>query len=257
MPPMNDLLLLLGSGLVAGAIDSIAGGGGLITLPTLSLAVGQGVDAIATNKIVGSAGALMALLVYMRRNPVPWRIGLEFSFWIMLGSTCGSNLTPYLPKSLFPWFLLATYPVILWTVWEKDIWIREGAREAQPRKRHGLLEPRLMLAGLACGFYDGMWGPGGGTFMLLALLLVVRLPLMPAVVASKLANTVSASTALIVYGTRGHVHVTTGVLMAAGMCAGAFIGASLATKRASTVVRPVLAFVATLLVLKNVLGHYL
>ena len=253
----QDILLLLGSGLAAGAIDSIAGGGGLITLPTLSLAVGPCVGAIATNKIVGSSGALMALLVYMRKNPVPWRIGLEFSLWIMLGSSAGSNLTPYLPKALFPWFLLATYPVILWTVWRKDIWVREGAREAQPRKRHALFEPRLMLAGLACGFYDGMCGPGGGTFMLLALLLVVRLPLMPAVVASKLANTVSASTALLVYGARGHVHVTTGVLMAVGMCSGAFLGANLASKRASSVVRPALAFVATLLVLKNFFGSHL
>jgi uncharacterized membrane protein YfcA len=229
-------------------------------LPTLGIAVGQGVHAIATNKIVGCAGALMALMVYLRRIKLPWGKTAGFSFWIMLGSFGGSQVSPHLPKELFQWFLLLSYPVILWTVWKKDLWIQEAATPA-PHKGGssawalgGATHPRIVTAGLACGFYDGMWGPGGGTFMLLALLLVARMPLLVAVAASKFANTVSAGTALVGYSIHGLVHVKEGVIMALGMCVGAYCGASLASKKAAVIVRPLLAVISTVLVLKNLLG---
>ncbi len=257
------IALLLMAGLCAGFIDSIAGGGGLITLPTLGIAVGPGVHAIATNKIVGCSGALMALIVYMGSIRVPWAKALGFSAWVMLGSFSGSQVSPHLPQEFFQWFLLATYPVILWTVWKKDLWIQEAVaphthEHTRGSRIHwawgGAAHPRIMAAGLACGFYDGMWGPGGGTFMLLGLLLVARLPLLPAIAASKLANTVSAGTALLGYSLHGLVHVREGLIMAMGMCVGAYLGARLASKKAVVIVRPLLVAISTMLLLKNLLG---
>lgn len=243
-------------GLIAGAIDAIAGGGGLITLPTLSLMVGPGAHAIGTNKIVGSIGAAMALLVYARTHKVDWALCLVFSLWIALGSTVGGLSTPHLPQELFKWLLAATCPLILWIVWRKDLWVAREAGHVRPRPRgpRALLDTPIVAAGLVVGFYDGAWGPGGGTFMFLALLFVAEMPLFQALAASKFANTCSASAALVTYGAQGYVHPREGLIVAGGMAAGAFLGARFATQRASRIVRPVLAIVVTLLVAKLVMS---
>jgi uncharacterized membrane protein YfcA len=235
-------------GLVAGFIDSIAGGGGLITLPTLTLMVGPGAHAIGTNKIVGALGAATALWVYSRKRPLVWRRTLLFSLCIAIGSWTGSLCTPHLPPSAFRFLLIFTCPLILWLTWRRDLWIKK----ADPHSN--LIRPsRVILAGLACGFYDGAWGPGGGTFMLLGLLFAAHLPLLEALAASKFANTVSASTALVSYASGGFVHWKEGFWVASGMIMGAFIGARFASRQASKIVRPVLVLVVGLLIIKLII----
>lgn len=243
-------------GFIAGTIDSIAGGGGLITLPTLTLLVGPGAHAIGTNKIVGSIGAAMALAVYSRQHKIDWTVCIVFSVWIAAGSTLGGLATPHLPASVFKWLLLITCPLILWIVWRKDLWVAQETAHTQPRKSswRALFHLPILASGLAVGFYDGAWGPGGGTFMFLALLFIARMPLFQALAASKFANTCSATAALITYGSQGYVHVVPGLTVATGMAAGAFLGAKFATKRASRIVRPVLAIVVCLLLVKLILS---
>jgi uncharacterized membrane protein YfcA len=245
------LALLVPAGLLAGFIDSIAGGGGLITLPALTLAVGAGPHAIGTNKIVGATGALVALLVYLRAGHMDWARSLAFALWIGVGSFLGSRTAPLMPLAVFPWLLALTCPLILWIVWRKDIWVsREAA--GHPAVAAGMppFEWPIALAGVGCGFYDGIWGPGGGTFMFLALLFVARLPLLTALAAAKFANTTSALAALGGYAWGGYVHWREGAFTAAGMAVGAFLGARFASRRTSRVIRPVLATVAGLLLLR-------
>lgn len=251
-------LFLAAAGLLAGFIDSIAGGGGLITLPTLTLAVGAGPHAIGTNKIVGVTGALVALLVYLRGGHMRWGKSLAFTALVGVGSFCGSLTARLIPVAAFSWFLLLTCPLILWVVWRKDLWI---AREADQghitlNGRSRLLrlgDPKILLTGLACGFYDGVWGPGGGTFMFLGLLFVVRLPILAALAAAKFSNTVSASVALVTYAAGGYVHWLTGATVALGMAIGAFCGARLASRSTATIIRPVLVAVVTLLIVKTLM----
>lgn len=245
------MAVLLGS--LAGFIDSIAGGGGLVTLPTLTLLVGPGAHAIGSNKIVGTVGAFTALLVYSRGKHVDWSRSLAFTLWVGLGSMCGSLCSPLVPTWLFQYLLAATCPVILFIVWRKDLWVtRELVEHPAPRFTGWLrlAEPRVLAAGLACGFYDGLWGPGGGTFMFLGLLFAVRMPLLAAIAASKFANTASAGTALLTYQLQGYVHWKEGLLVASGMTVGAFFGARFATRKASQAVRPVLVAVVILLLFR-------
>src|SRR4051812_41236315 len=93
---------LLFAGLIAGFIDAIAGGGGLITLPAISLVVGAGVTAVGTNKIAGAAAALIALLVYARHGHVDWKNSLVFAAMAGLGALVGSRLAPLIPQAAFP-----------------------------------------------------------------------------------------------------------------------------------------------------------
>ena len=247
---MGFLFLIL-AGLITGLIDSIAGGGGLISLPILSLALTPGADAIGTNKIVGSLAALVALIVYARAGHMDLKKSLIFTLLISTGSFLGSSITPHLPQNAFRWILLVMCPFILWVVLKKDLWIQE--RDSRPLKKPSVF--KVGLSGLICGVYDGAFGPGGGTFMFLSLLLFARLPLFTALAASKLANTISAGVALVSYASRGFVHWTEGILMASGVIVGAFLGAQFATKKASHLVRPVLVSVSVLLMLKLLLDQ--
>jgi uncharacterized membrane protein YfcA len=238
------------AGLIAGFIDSIAGGGGLITLPMLSFVVGPGAHAIGTNKIVGASGALIALLVYMRKGHLDWAKGILFVMTAATGAYVGSQVSPHIPVQAFPWLMAITCPLILAVVWRKDAWVAAELQHPPSHRTHAL----VLIAGLCVGFYDGAWGPGGGTFMLLALLWVSKLPLLTALAISKLANTSTASASLIGYARQNYVHWQEGALMSVGMCVGAFFGASLATRKAAQIVRPVLAVVAVLLLVKVILA---
>ncbi len=237
---MTEIFLFF-TGLVAGTIDSIAGGGGLITLPVLSQILEPGAHAIGTNKIVGTSGALIAFVVYLRRQKLNWNRGLLFVGAVGVGSMLGSLVSPHLDKSVFQILLVAACPLVLGVVWKKEKLLQEAQEHAH---RNSMA---LILTGLGVGFYDGFFGPGGGTFMLIGLLWVARLPLFEALLLSKLANTLSAGVSLVSYGIQGFVHPKEGVMMAAGMILGGYAGASLASKKAEKVVRPVLAFVVILL----------
>lgn len=233
---LSQLFLAL-AGFVAGLIDSIAGGGGLITLPVLTQALEPGAHAIGTNKIVGTTGALVAFLVYLRNQKLNPSVVFKFIFGIAVGSFLGSRVTPVLPKEVFRYLLIMVCPLILVLIWKKDSVIQEV--KSGNLKKHG----NLVLTGLGVGFYDGFFGPGGGTFMLLGLMWVGRLPLIESLLVSKLANTASAGTSLISYAAQGYVHWSTGLLVALGMGMGGYIGARWASKRAEKIVKPVLTLV--------------
>lgn len=237
--------VLLAGGLVAGFIDSIAGGGGLITLPLFLTVLGPGVDAVATNKVVGATAALVAFMVYWSKGKIPWRLTLLYSAWVGLGSWIGSGLTPWIPRTWFPWIVLATLPVVLWTVFKKSLWM---ARSSAQYSALG-----LAISGVVIGAYDGMWGPGGGTFMLVGLVLFGGVPVLAAVGASKFVNWVSASVAWMHFGQGGFVHLVPGTWMASGVIVGAWFGASQNSKRAGLWVRPMLVAVSVLLVLRTLL----
>lgn len=244
---MFQELLLTISGFVAGLIDSIAGGGGLITLPVLSSVLEPGAHAIGTNKIVGTSGALIAFLVYLRKHPLHLKKGFAFLVAIGLGSFLGSLCAPLIPKIYFRYILLGACPLVLWFLMNKKAFLQEAQEHGRlvSRKELGI----LFGTGVAVGFYDGFFGPGGGTFMLLGLLWAAKLPLFEALLLSKLANTVSAGVSLVSYGVQGYVHIREGIMMAVGMVAGGFLGARFATSRAEQIVRPVLAGVVILLLI--------
>lgn len=241
-----QVFVLAFTGFIAGCIDSMAGGGGLITLPVLSHILEPGAHAIGTNKIVGATGALIAFLVYLKHQKLPLKKGIILLVSIGVGAFLGSLATPHLPKMIFRYLLIAVCPVVLWVIWKKNALVHSvECTTVRPKWV-------LVLTGISVGFYDGFFGPGGGTFMLLGLLWAVRLPLFEALLLSKLANTISASVSLVSYGVQGFVHLGPGVIMASGMLLGGFLGARFATKRSEKVVRPVLILVvAMLLVLQG------
>jgi uncharacterized membrane protein YfcA len=233
-------------GFLTGLIDSIVGGGGLISLPTLSIALTPGPLAIGTNKIVGSTGALIALIVYARKGHLKWKDGLSFCIVCAFGSFLGSTFAPNVSKEIFRYLLLIVCPVILYIVWNRDHFFTE---------RENFIKPHysiFFLSALASGFYDGFFGPGGGTFMFLGLFLGTGYPLLPSIAISKMANTFSAATALATYHYNGFVDWKVGLIMASGMVVGSYLGATYATKNITRIIRPMLTLIVLILMIKLV-----
>ena len=240
---MIEEMLLPIAGLITGLIDSVVGGGGIISLPTLSFVVGAGPDAIGTNKIVGTVGAIVALFVYTKNGNLLFKEGLQYVFWCALGSFFGSSTAPLVDKIYFHYLMILVCPLILLLVMKKDDLFSD-----KPRQRAKWYY--FILAASFAGFYDGFFGPGGGTMMFLGLYLVAGFPLLNAIAISKLANTFSAGTVLLTYYHNSYVHFKEGLLVAAGMTIGSFIGASYASKNATKILRPMLILVVTILMAK-------
>ncbi|MEK6555326.1 MAG: sulfite exporter TauE/SafE family protein [Bdellovibrionota bacterium] len=251
---------------VGGFIDSIAGGGGLITVPTIALIVGPGALAIGTNKIVGAAAAGIALVVYARNGQFNFKQGIYFSLSVFFGSFIGSQIGSSLPNEYFRWLMIGICPLILILVVRKDSLLKRAAVGHSTTPGDAALAAadvkipklskmvlKLLLAGLCCGLYDGILGPGGGTIMLLSLLLFTTMPLLLAIGISKFANLLSATSALGGYALHDQVDWNLGVVLAIFATAGAFIGSKIASKKAAQIVRPTLILVVVLLFIKLVL----
>jgi uncharacterized membrane protein YfcA len=246
-------LLIVSAALLAGFIDAMAGGGGLVLLPALSLVVGAGPTAIGTHKPAALAMAAIALLVYSRFGALRWRLSGMFALMVGIGSLTGSRLALLIPLTAFPWLLALTCPVLLYIVWQKELWLPREAHQPDGVPRP--FAPSVLLSGLACGVYDGAFGPGAGTCMFLCLLFFAHLPLLSALAAAKLANTGSAAVALASFAESGHVHWRLGAIAAVGALIGGYLGARQASMKAARVVRPALVVVVLLLVLRIVSGE--
>lgn len=243
-------VLLFAAAVLAGFIDSIAGGGGLILLPALSLIVGAGPSAIGTNKPAAAAMAAIALFMYARRGHLDWRLSGAFALVLAIGALAGSRLALLIPLPAFPWLLALTCPMLLYVVWQKELWVLTDSTVQRQVPRP--FAPTVLVSGLVCGVYDGAFGPGAGTFMFLSLLFFAHLPLLTSLAAAKLANTASAAVALASYAESGNVHWRLGAIAAAGAIVGAYFGARQASEKAARIVRPALVVVVVLLILRIV-----
>lgn len=220
---LNDFLLLIIGGFLGGLIDSIVGGGGLITVPVFLMILGPNAMAIGSNKVAAVAAQIAALFVYFKNSQV------DFSrAWKILGSTClgsvlGATCAPFLPAGFFKWFLLFIAPTVLILVFTRKLWTRPTDHPKHPRL--------ALIGSFVAGFYDGIAGPGGGTLMFLSLFLIGGMPAGIAMGTGKLANLGSASFSLLTYASQGNVNWMMGATMALPIALGAYLGARYSASR--------------------------
>lgn len=240
------MIFLVMAGLVAGFIDSIAGGGGLITVPVFSLHLGPGSLAIGKNKVAAVTSSAIALWVYFRAGHIRLTGNRRFAILAALGAIGGAQVSPFVDPSIYKWMIVFISPIMLFLVFKKDLWI---ARTSQPPP----ISPQKWIlwgAGILCGFYDGIAGPGGGTLMFLSLFVFARLPLLASMATAKVANLATATTSLSSFIYTGHVVWSDGLIVAAGIGIGAYLGASFATRWAAPLARGVLLIVSSILILR-------
>ncbi len=219
------IILLFVTGLTAGFIDSIAGGGGLVTLPVL-LAVGLPPQvALGTNKLQGSFGTLSSSYNYIRKGEIKIRkclVGVLFTF---LGSVLGSwsvqMLEPVFIQHIIPWLLIF---VLIYTFCSPKL----GYQDTKPKMSFNLF---FLLFGLILGFYDGFFGPGTGSFWTAALCLVIGFNMTKAAGYTRIMNFTSNIVALCLFITGNKVLYGVGMIMALGQVIGARFGSTLAINK--------------------------
>lgn len=238
--------VLVGVAALAGFIDAIAGGGGLLTLPALLAAGIPPIQALATNKLQSSLGTSIATANYARKGFVDLR-GMR---WPTLASFAGSAVGAYAVQSLDPSFLQALVPLLLIAIAIYFLASPHVSDEARPARLKGLAF--VPIAALIGG-YDGFFGPGTGAFFVVSLTALAGLGLVRATANTKLLNLASNLGALLVLASGGHVIWALGFAMAVGAMIGGQLGSMTAMKVGPRLIRPLLVVMSIALTVRILL----
>lgn len=243
---LPDIALLLLAALFAGFVDAVAGGGGLIQVPTLLVAFPAESPAtvFGTNKLSSIFGTGNAALRYARRIALPWGVALPTAAMAFVCSFAGAMAVAWLPKDVVrPLVLLLLVLVLVYTAVRPEFGAAAGSRMSRHKERR-----LALLAGAVLGFYDGFFGPGAGSFMIFAFVRWFHLDFLHASSAAKVVNLATNAAALAYFVPSGHVLWVIGLAMAAFNIVGALLGARLALRHGSRFVRGTFIVVACLLI---------
>lgn len=247
MHPEQIVMLLAAAG-CAGWVDAVVGGGGLLQLPALLLAQpAVPVAALATNKLASFAGVTTAAVTYTRRTKLDLRVAVPAAgiavFCAGLGAACASVVSSGV---LRPLLIVVLVGVAVFVA------LRPGfGAEPQPVLRtRARTIAAICVPGIAIAFYDGLVGPGTGTFLVIAFTTILGLDFVHGSAMSKIVNAGTNFGAVVVFGVQGHIMWLLGLAMAVCNVAGALTGAHMALRNGAGFVRVVLLCVVTALVVK-------
>ena len=241
-------LFLLAASFFAGFIDSIAGGGGLIQLPALLIGLpkSETAEVLGTNKLSSVFGTSTAAVLYRKQIKPDPKVLIAMGVPALLGSAGGAMLASKIPtSSMRPMVLVLLIIVAIYTWFKPDLGKFENLRHL-PRRRVQI----AALAGVIIGFYDGIFGPGTGSFLMLILVASLGYAFITASAIAKVVNVATNVGAILVFGINGAVIWQIGVIMGVANISGAVIGARLAIKGGSTLVRKVFLLVTVALIVK-------
>lgn len=236
--------ILVAVGFIAGLIDTIAGGGGLLTVPALLLAGLDPVAALATNKLQSSFGSGSAVIAFMRARLIDVRTSLPLVATTFVGAALGALTVKFAPLSV----LKAAMPALLVMI---AVWVA-----VSPKLSDKDAMARMGLVGFSCsaapaiGFYDGIFGPGTGSFFFIAFVALLGYGTVKATAHTKLLNFTSNIAALLVFVFGGKVVWSLGIGMGVGQFLGAQLGARLAIRHGARIIRPLLVIVSIAVALR-------
>jgi len=241
-------LFLLAASFFAGFIDSIAGGGGLIQLPALLIGLpkSETAEVLGTNKLSAVFGTTTAAALYRKQIKPDPKILLAMGGPAFLGSAGGAVLASKIPtSSMRPMVLVLLIIVAIYTWFKPDLGKFENLRHL-PKRRVQI----AALAGVVIGFYDGIFGPGTGSFLMLILVASLGYAFITASAIAKVVNVATNVGAIMVFGINGAVLWQIGIILGVANISGAVLGARLAIKGGSTLVRKVFLLVTVALIVK-------
>ncbi|WOG29385.1 TSUP family transporter [Endozoicomonas sp. 8E] len=243
--------LLFFVAILAGFVDSIAGGGGLITVPAL-LAVGLSpAQALATNKLQSTGGSFSASVYFIRRGLVNLREMRFAIFMTFVGSAAGTILVQLIDasvlKQIIPFLLLgiAAYFVL-----------SPSVRNTEASTARMSLTAFACSAGLGVGFYDGFFGPGTGSFFAIAFVSLLGYSLTMATAHTKVLNCTSNVASLLFFILGGQVVWAVGGIMLIGQFIGARLGSRMVVKRGQQIIRPMIVVISLVMTGKLMWDEY-
>ena len=232
---------------LASFMDGIAGGGGIISVPTYFLAGLPAHLALGTNKLSSCVGTAVSTGRFIKSGYVDWKLGIPSILLALIGSHLGTRLQLSLDERYLKWLLLLVLPIVAVVVLRQRSFPEERG-EIDPRKQAVV----VMTASLIVGAYDGFYGPGTGTFLILIFCNLGKLDLRTASGNVKLVNLASNLGAVVTSFLNGKVFIVLGLIGAVASVAGHYIGSGMAIKDGSKIVRPMTIVVLVLLTIKVV-----
>jgi uncharacterized protein len=241
---LETILMLTIVAMLAGFFDAIAGGGGLITLPALFLAGIEPVAALATNKFQATSATVSATITFARKGMIEWRASIPIGLMAIFGGILGALSVNILPKQA----LEIIVPILLIIV---AIYFA-----AAPKLHNEERDAKISLFAFSflivpcIGFYDGVFGPGVGSFFMLAFVVLLGQGILRAMSYTKLANAASNIGALLVFAVGGAIILPLALAMAVGAFIGAQLGARCAVKFGPRLIKPLLISICCLMAIK-------
>lgn len=228
------LILIVLAAFSAGWMDAVVGGGGLLQLPALLLIPGMTpIQALATNKFASVFGTATSSVTYYRRAKPDIRTALPMAGIALAGSFGGAAVATILPPAAFkPIIVVALLAVALFTAFRPKMGAATQLR-FQGRKHHIMAG----AAGLAIGFYDGMIGPGTGTFLVISLVALLGYDFLQASAKAKIVNFATNLGALLLFIPHGSVLWLLGGILAVANIAGSYLGSRMAIARGTGFIR--------------------
>jgi uncharacterized membrane protein YfcA len=242
------VLLCLAAG-AAGWIDAVVGGGGLLLLPAMLLGLPHvaAASVLGSNKAVAIVGTSGAAVTYARKAPVDVRAAVRIGLTALAGSMTGAFFAAGISSGALRPVIMVVLLAVAAFVLLRPSFGRPQAGEPATRHR---MAAAIVLVGGGIGFYDGLFGPGTGTFLVLALTAVLRLDLVTASATAKIVNVCTNAGALAMFAYQGTVLWQLAAVMAVFNLAGGMLGARMALRKGSEFVRGVLLVVVFGLVAK-------
>lgn len=245
--PLWVLLLLCVGVFLASFMDAIAGGGGIISAPSHLIAFGDLPTsyALGTNKVSACIGTIFSTARFIKNGYVNWRLFGPSIIFSLTGSVAGTWLQHRTPDAVLKYMLLLVLPVVAFITLRNHEWPDEPG-EIDPRRQMAI----VWAAAFFIGGYDGYYGPGTGTFLMIIFIRAAKLDTRHAAGGVKIINLASNLGSLVTQLASHYVFLGVGLTASAASIAGHYIGSGLAIKNGSRIVRPTVIIVLILLTVK-------
>lgn len=242
---LGTLLLIVVVGFAAGWIDAVVGGGGLVQLPALLLVPGiTPVQALATNKMGSIFGTTTSSITYYRRVHPDLRTAIPMALIALAGSFGGAIIAAILPAEVIkPVIVAALVAVAIFTALKPTVGELTQLRHSG-RRHHAV----AALIGLIIGFYDGVLGPGTGSFLIIALVVFLGYNFLESSAKAKLVNMATNLGALAFFLPSGHLLWGLGLVLGLANMFGGYVGARMAISKGSKFIRVIFLIVVTVLI---------
>ena len=245
---VKSLLIVCPLVFLAGFVDAIAGGGGLISLPAYLFAGVPSHMAIGTNKFAMSIGTATASANYIKAKKVNFSIAIWSMLGALAGASIGSNIALLIPDKVLTMMMVAALPVVaVFILTRKELRSDDIQLKEMGKVRFTIT---CIAIGLFIGMYDGMIGPGTGTFMILAFTSLIGLDMVTSSGCAKLSNLASNVASLFVFLFNGQINFALAIPAAICTTLGAVFGSKLAIKGGSKYIKVTIFLVLTMLFVK-------
>ncbi len=239
------VVIFLIIGLIAGYIDSIAGGGGMIQVPALLFIGIPPIVVLASNKIASLFGTLMATIKYASSKKISWKVVMVAILPCLVFSYLGSELIMYVPNHIIQWAILLAIPIALIFLLKKSKDIKE--------EKTKLTNKNIIFSTAPIGFYDGLLGPGTGTYMTISIKKFLHLDYIISTASTKPLNMATNVGSAIAFILAGKVLWIVALPMALGNVIGSYIGSHYAIKGGEEFIKKVLISVLIFMLIANIL----